>query len=248
MLDRRSFLPAALAAPLAGRAAEPFRFRYALASSLYGTAAVADILPEVKPAGCEAFDLWPKPHGRQREQLVTGSGGPKGLTGADLKAAVAKSVEELKPTAAAAAAAGVTVAIENHANALIESPDSLRWFAERCPDKGLGVAFAPYHLPQDSGLLAGLIRDLGSKLAVFYAWQHGKGSQTTQSRDDEQQQLPGRGPLDFGPLVAALKAVRFGGYTEVFMHPYPRGRAIDPTPREVTATLNQARAVLDKLV
>ncbi|MEJ1973926.1 MAG: hypothetical protein WDM96_16125 [Lacunisphaera sp.] len=103
------------------------------------------------------------------EIIVTGSRGPAGLAGAPLRAAVKNFVELLKPQLAAAGEAGLTLAIENHGDALIESPDSLRWLAEYSQGLPLGIALAPYHLPQDAAMLGSLIRDLGPKLVLFYA-------------------------------------------------------------------------------
>jgi len=62
--------------------------------------------------------------------VVTGGKGPVGLTGAELKSAVGKFCEAMKPHLAAAEEAGVTIAIENHGNNLIDSPDSLKWLTE----------------------------------------------------------------------------------------------------------------------
>ena len=47
----------------------PFRLRYIQASCMYGTLKLDEILPQARPAGCEVVDIWPKPHGNQREQL-----------------------------------------------------------------------------------------------------------------------------------------------------------------------------------
>lgn len=178
--------------------------------------------------------------------LVTGGDGPKGLTGEALKAAVKAFIEKLKPTLDLAGQAGVTIAIENHGNNLIESPDSLKWLVEFRPSKNLGVALAPYHLPQETRLLADLIRSLGDGLAVFYAWQHGNGCMTKMPKEQELLQMPGRGTLDFKPLLAALRDITFGGWTEIFMHPTPRGVPILETADAVTAEINRARAYLDK--
>ncbi|HSG73085.1 MAG TPA: TIM barrel protein, partial [Planctomycetaceae bacterium] len=79
--------------------------------------------------------------------MVTGGSGPKGLEGQELKQAVAQFIEKLKPHLAVAEETGVTIAIENHGNNLIESPDSLKWLAELRPSKHLAIALAPYHLP-----------------------------------------------------------------------------------------------------
>lgn len=178
--------------------------------------------------------------------IVTGGEGPKGLTGDALKGAVRAFVEKLKPTLDAAAEAGVTVAIENHGSNLIESPDAMKWLVEFRPTPCLGVALAPYHLPQDAQALAALIRALGDGLAVFYAWQHGEGCMTRMPKEKELQQMPGRGPLDFRPLLAALREIRFSGWTEIFMHSTPRGTAILDLPAEVTAEISRARAYLEK--
>ncbi len=180
------------------------------------------------------------------QTMVTGGSGPKGLSGDALKTAVREFVEKMKPTLDAAAESGVTVAIENHGNNLIESPDSLKWLVEFRPSKHLGVALAPYHLPQDEHALADLIRALGEGLTVFYAWQHGEGCMTRMPKEKELMQMPGRGQLDFKPLLAALRDIRFDGWTEIFMHSTPRGTAILELPQDVTAEVNRARAYLDK--
>ena len=107
--------------------------------------------------------------------IVTGARGPKDVSGAELKAAVGRFIEQMMPQLEVAEQTGVTVAIVNHAGSLIASPDSLKWLAELRPSPHLAIAFAPYHLPQDEALLADLIRTLSDSIAVFYAWQHGMG-------------------------------------------------------------------------
>jgi sugar phosphate isomerase/epimerase len=67
-------------------------------------------------------------------------------------------------------------------------------------------------------------------------------------KDEELQQMPGRGKLDWKPLLAALKDVNFTGPTEVFMHPTPRGIPIMPTLAESTAEIIRGRDHLDALV
>lgn len=177
--------------------------------------------------------------------MVTGGAGPKGLSGQDLKAAVRSFCEKLKPHLAVAEACGITIAIENHANNLIDSPDSLKWLAEFAPTPHLGIALAPYHLPQDTKMLASLIRELDRSIRVFYAWQHGMGCMKRLPKDQELLQMPGRGPLDFEPLVTALRDIRFDGWTEIFMHPVPRGIPILETPSAVTDEINRARGYLE---
>jgi sugar phosphate isomerase/epimerase len=258
---------------------------------MYGKTPLAEILPEVKKTGAVGIDLWPLPHGNQREQvdelghdsfkallashgvrlemvtrfdlgpfklqdeiraasrmgaklIVCGAVGPQNLQGAELKSAVQKFVEQLEPTLAVAAECGMTIGIENHDHNLIDSADSMRYLADLCADRPLGIALAPYHMPQDAAAIAKLISDLGPRLAHFYAWQHGRGSRTKQPRADELLQLPGRGPLDFAPLLAALANSGYLGLTEIFMHPFPRGVPIMDTTAEVTAEINRARESL----
>lgn len=177
--------------------------------------------------------------------MVTGARGPTGLRGGELKQAVVQFIEQMKPHLAVAEETGVTIAIENHANNLIESPDSLRWLAELRPSASLAIGLAPYHLPQDSEQLAALIGELGDSLAVFYAWQHGMGSHHKMPKSEELMQLPGRGPLDFKPIFQALREIRFSGWTEIFMHPFPRGIPILETTEQVTAEINRARQYID---
>jgi sugar phosphate isomerase/epimerase len=295
LFSRRGFLhgcgaaAAALAlGPRFARAAEGFQLRYLLASSLYGTLPLADILPEVARSGADALDVWPLKHGNQREQIaemgnekfaallkqhnvqlgcltrfdlgpfklgpelefgkqfgakliVTGSGGSGKLAGAELKAALKKFIEDMKPHVEAATQAGIVLGIENHGSTMLATPDAVRWFAELSPSNNLGLALAPYHLPQEPALLAKLIEELGPKLALFYAWEYGKGCMKKLPKDEEMMQLPGRGTLDFAPLLGALRKINYRGWTSVFMHPTPRGIPILPTAGEVTAAVNQAR-------
>jgi sugar phosphate isomerase/epimerase len=271
-----------------------FRFRYLLASSMYGTADLEEILPEVSRTGASAIDIWPKVHGNQREQIdemgegrfatlldqhhvslgcitqyklgpfglqdemrlaqrlgcqtiVTGAVGPVNLTGSELKQAVARFVEQIKPHLAVAEETGVTIAIENHGRNLICQPDSLRYLAELSPPN-LAIAFAPYHLPQDPQLLADLLREIVHKVAIFYAWQHGAGSTTEQPKEQELLQMPGRGALDFSAMVSQLVDADYQGWTEIFMHPFPRGIPILEPVQAVSAEINRSRDYLESLV
>jgi len=298
-MTRRDCLQTLAAIPLLGRGislaapkeTEPFRLHYCLSSSLYGTLPLQEILPEVKQTGTTVLDIWPRPHGSQREQvgelgedrfreMLTEQGLQLGMTtrydlgpfrlkeelefvrrfggklivtgakpgaGATLRDQVKSFVEKLQPHVAEAEKCGVTIAIENHGNSLIESPDSLRYFAEFARSPNLGIALAPYHLPQDPALQASLIEDLGPKLVHFYAWEHGDGCHQKLPKDQELKQLPGRGSFDFAPLIAALRKIQFAGWTQVFMHPVPRGIPILETAGEVTAEINRSRAFLDRL-
>jgi sugar phosphate isomerase/epimerase len=296
-LNRREFCFGAAAgwAQAAAQTAAGYRFRYVLSSCLYGTTALSEILPEVRKAGAEEIDIWPRIHGNQREQIeemgrerfremlqehgvrlgilthydlgpftlqdemrvahelggrmvVCMGSGPKNLSGDELRAAVREFAEKMKPHIAAAEDKGVMIAIENHGNNLIESPDAVRWLAEFAPSRYLGIALAPYHLPQGPHLTAKLIGDLGERLVLFYAWQHGRGATEKLPKEQELEQLPGRGPLDFGPIVGALARGGYRGWVSIFMHPTPRGIPILPEVTEVTAEINRSRRYLESLI
>jgi sugar phosphate isomerase/epimerase len=150
-------------------------------------------------------------------------------------------LQSIEPQAARAEKLGITLAIENHG----ASFDEIRRFVDACEKRPpLGVALAPYHLPQQADELARLIADLGPQLKLFYAWQHGHGCMKKLPKDEELLQLPGRGELDFAPLLAALRTIDYAGPLEIFMHPVPRGIPILPTADEVTAEINRARDYL----
>jgi len=180
--------------------------------------------------------------------VVTGSHGPKNPSGPECRQAVREFVEKMKPHAAAAEKLGVTIGIENHANALIHTPDSLRYLAELAGSPRLGIALAPYHLPQEPELIARLIADLGPTLVHFYGWQYGRGCMEKLPKAEELEQMPGRGKLDFRLILAALKKIDYRGWTEVFMHPVPRGIPILDTAAEVTGGINRAREYLERTV
>ena len=200
------------------------------------------------------FDLGP--FGLQAEMKVTkkfggsmiicGSRGPRNLKGDALKAAIREFIEKMKPHVAVAEKIGITIGIENHSSSLIHSPDSIRWFAEFNTSTHLGIALAPYHLPQDAGLIASLISDLGKHLVHFYAWQYGMGCGKKLPKEQELLQMPGRGKLDFTPIVSSLRKINYDGWTEVFMHPVPRGIPIMPTAAGVSKEINRAREYLEK--
>ena len=69
----------------------------------------------------------------------------------------------------------------------------------------------------------------GKQLFFFYAWQHAP----------ETGQLPGHGPADFTPWIAALAKVRYAGYLNVFMHG-------DLKPDVMTKALAKSREYLEK--
>ena len=183
--------------------------------------------------------------------LICGGSGLKGLSGDELKKAVGTFAEKMKPHAEAAESAGVKIGIENHSSNLINTPDSLKWLLEFAPSKSLGIAMAPYHLEtlgQAATDLARLIRQLGDRLFMFYAWQYGMGCMKKLPKEQELLQMPGRGKLDFTPIIRSLKSINYSGYTAIFMHPVPRGIPILPTAAKTTAEINRARSYLEKCI
>jgi sugar phosphate isomerase/epimerase len=304
-MNRRQFL-ASLAASsataalpsssTAASAAAPLKIQYLLSSAMYGDMKLAQVLPEVSPAGCVGLDLWGKQHATHREEvdemgvdafaellakhqvkclcstryplgpfglqpempvlkrlggnlIVCASKGPKNVSGAEAKAGIKEFLELMKPHADAAAEYGITLAIENHANALLHTPDSIRYWAELNTHPALGVAFAPHHLHEHIADMPALIRDLGSKnLPFIYFQEYGIGSKQTVAKEIELQQLPGRGTLDYQPLLQAMRQIGFSGYAEIFMHPTPRGGPVLPTPAEITAVINESRQHIDQLL
>lgn len=169
----------------------------------------------------------------------------KNLRGTALRAGIRGSLEKLKPIIGVAGELGVELAIENHLNGLLETPDGVRILADEIKEKHVGISFAPFHLPQDAELLGKLVDDVAARILYYYAWQFGDGSGDL-APSKQKRQLPGVGPLDFKPMLAALKRHRFAGYTSIFMHPTPRGSALASSVKDVTAELNKARAFLDK--
>lgn len=281
-------------ATLQAEALAPFRLKYILASCLYGTAPLAEILPEVRKTGAEYIEIWASPHGNQREQIdemgpdaflglleehnvklgsftcfkygifnmqeemklirrlggdlaICNTHGPKNLKGDELKQEVKRFADQLRPHVRFAEDLGVTIGVENHGGGLIRSRDSILWLLEMIPSARLGLAMAPAHLPQDSDVIAQLVRELGSRLVHFQAWENGRGFMSKLPKDQELMQLPHRGPLDWGPMIAALKQINYSGRTEIFMHPTPRGIPILETTASVTEELNAARSYLDQL-
>lgn len=299
MTSRRRFLQslsALVAAPAFAAESPPWKLNYMLASSMYGSLPLAEILPEVKKTGATSIELWPKKHGTQREEIdtighdkfaamlkdhgltcggttrydlgpfrlteeigivkklggtfiVAGGAGDYKVSPEQLKLNVKAFVEKMKPHAALAAENGLTLGIENHINNLIDTPDSLRWLADDIRNiPGIGIAFAPYHLPQEEKLLSDLIQHIDQKMTLFYAWEYGKSCSKAMPKEDELQQMPGRGKLDWKPLLQALKAIKFTGPTEIFMHPTPRGIPILPTAAETTTEIVRAKQHLESLI
>jgi sugar phosphate isomerase/epimerase len=178
--------------------------------------------------------------------VVTGSAGPRDLTGPECKKAVRQFIERMKPSVAEAESHGVTIAIENHPLSLLSTPDSLRYLVELSKSPYLGIAFAPSRLPQDEKLQGALIEDLGPRLVHFSAGQYGRGWAQRLPKAQELEQMPGRGNLNFRLILGSLRKVGYAGAVEIFMHPVPGGDPIMETTSQVTEEINHARYYLEQ--
>lgn len=174
--------------------------------------------------------------------------GSRKLNPGDVKPQVQEFIASLKPHAMLAEKAGVRICIENHSSALINSPDSILYFAELNQSPALGIALAPYHLPQETGTISNLIGHLGDHLAHFYAWEHGMGCHKPMPKPLELMQMPGQGTLDFAPIMSALKDINYSNYTEIFMHPTPRGIPILANANLVSQEINKSRDYLTRCI
>lgn len=189
---------------------------------------------------------WVKKNGGS--MTVTGAGkvGSPDATGAEAKSQVKAFFEKVKPHVALAEELGLTMAIENHKNSLLSSPDSIRYFVDLNPSRAMGIAFAPHHLYDVVDEIPSLIRHCGKEnLPLFYFQEFHESAKKKMEKSEELKQLPGKGTLDYVPIVAALKEVDFTGLGEIFMHPTPRGFPVLPTAGEITDVVNESRHYLD---
>ncbi|MDE0860853.1 MAG: sugar phosphate isomerase/epimerase [Akkermansiaceae bacterium] len=192
---------------------------------------------------------WVKKNGGRMTVCGSGSMGEKDPVGPEAKKQVQAFFEKLKPHYELAEALGVTIAIENHKNAMLSSPDSIRYFVELNPSKNVGIAFAPHHLYDALDDIPQLIRDCGKEnLPFFYFQEHHPSSKIKMSKEEQLKQMPGFGSLDYAPIIAALKEIKYGGLSEIFMHPVPRGVPVLDTPEKISGAINKSRAHLTKLL
>src|SRR5208283_269071 len=145
----------------------------------------------------------------------------------DLTAEMKAFFEQLKPELELAEKFNSRIAIENHAGSLLNSTDSFKAFVELNRNPRLGIALAPYHLQAAGISVEEVIGIAGKQLLFFYAWQHGEGLT----------QLPGIGPADFTPWIAALARAGYAEYVNPFMHGHPG-------PEEMTMGLATSREYL----
>ncbi|MFO7903784.1 MAG: sugar phosphate isomerase/epimerase [Pirellulaceae bacterium] len=130
----------------------------------------------------------------------------------DLTASMKQFLEGLKPELELAEKYDSYLAIENHSGrALLNYMDSIKAFADLNRHPRLGIALAPYHVQKNGESVEEAIKSCGEQLLFFYAWQNAAGTA----------QLPGIGPTDFTPWLAALAKVNFRYPVTPFMHHEP---------------------------
>ena len=141
---------------------------------------------------------------------VRGSGGladPDNLTNS-----MKRFLEGLKPELELAEKYDSYLAIENHSGrSLLNFIDSIKAFTDLNQHPRLGIALAPYHIQKNGQSVEEAIRICGKQLLFFYAWQHADGTG----------QLPGIGPTDCTPWLAALSEIEFRYPVTPFMHHEP---------------------------
>jgi sugar phosphate isomerase/epimerase len=147
---------------------------------------------------------------------------------AELTARMGQFMEAAKPLVELAEKTNSYLAIENHGNALLDSLDSFKAFVDANRSPRLGIAMAPYHLQRAGVSIPEAIEVCGKQLFFFYAWQHAPGTK----------QLPGIGPADCTPWIAALAKVGYTGCVNPFMHG-------EPEPDEMSAALAKSKAYLE---
>jgi sugar phosphate isomerase/epimerase len=169
-------------------------------------------------------------------QLLGDSGGGVAVQGStrpcepsELQTRMREFLESLKPQVELAEKYNSYLAIENHGHALLDSLDSLKAFVDMNRATRLGIALAPYHLQGINVPVEEAITVCGDQLFFFYAWQRAGGVQ----------QLPGHGPADFTPWIAALAKIRYRGYVNPFMHG-------DLEPDAMSAALAKSRDYLQR--
>jgi len=156
---------------------------------------------------------------------VRGSAGP--CDPKELTARMKAFLDGLKPEIELAEKYNSYLAIENHGGSLLSTLDSFKAFVELNRSPRVGIALAPYHVQAGKGSVEETIAVCGKQLLFFYAWQNAGGTG----------QLPGHGPTDCTPWIAALAKAGYAWYVNPFMHH-------EPEPDAMSAALAKSRDYL----
>ena len=187
-----------------------------------------------------AFSVYSGGYAKYAELLAKAGGGLAihGSAGecqpGELTARMKAFLEELKPEAELAGKLNSCIAIENHGGTLLHTVDSIKAFTDLNRNPRLGLALAPYHLQAGKQSVEDAIASAGSQLMFFYAWQNAPGVG----------QLPGHGPTDFTPWLAALAKINYRGYVNPFLHGEPPP---DATSKALEKSRDYLRACCQKL-
>ena len=185
-----------------------------------------------------AFSVYSGGYPKYAELLGKAGGGVavRGSDGAadpkELTPRMKQFIEGLKPELELAEKYDSYLAIENHGGALLNTLDSFKAFVEINRSPRLGIALAPYHLQLEKASVEEAIAACGKQLFFFYAWQHAPGVG----------QLPGHGPTDFTPWIAALAKAGYRWYVNPFMHDEPEPDAMDPALAKARDSLRRSAA------
>jgi sugar phosphate isomerase/epimerase len=205
-----------------------------------------DVLKRLGPAGLKellakhklklyAFSVYVGGYAQYAELLGKAGGGVAIRSSAgpcdpkELTARMKDFLEGLKPEVELAEKHNSYLAIENHGTALLDGLDSFKAFADLNRHPRLGIAMAPYHLQVAKVKVEEAIGAAGKQLLFFYAWQNAAGLG----------QLPGHGPTDMTPWIAALAKAGYPWYVNPFMHD-------EPAPDPMATALTKARDYLNE--
>lgn len=199
-----------------------------------GAGGLADLLGRYR-LRLNAFSVYAGGYPRYAE-LLGGAGGGVAIVGSagpceprDLRPRMKAFLEGLKPQLDLAEKHNSQLAIENHGQSLLDSIASIRAFVELNENPRLGIALAPFHIQACGESVPDAIRAAGASLLFFYAWQYDPRMTV--------QQLPGHGPTDFTPWLAALAEIGYRGYVNPFLHD-------EPEPDQAFAALARSRDYL----
>lgn len=140
--------------------------------------------------------------------LVMGSPGPD--------TSVEAFAKQVAPLADYASRLGVTLAIENHGSAVIDSTQSMIELMDMIPAPGLGIALAPIHLHRRSESTADAIRALKERVALMYLWDWGPSADAHWK--DPAEQFVGTGVIQFPPIIEALLEIGYDRPLDIFAH------------------------------
>ena len=153
---------------------------------------------------------------------------------------VKEFAEKIAPLVEQAERIGVTLSIENHGHAVIDSIESMVELVRLFPGPGLGITLAPIHLYRRGESTADAIRSLRGKIGLIYIWDWGKSADVYWK--DPSEQFLGSGEIDYGPIFEALVEVEYPRPLNIFAHG-PEHLPPAETTKRLRKALDVARAL-----